>query len=44
MKKIHKGAEITIEDICDEFEIRRTKLYEISNHSFEWEFPNTFVE
>nr|WP_274602493.1 helix-turn-helix transcriptional regulator [Blautia obeum] len=34
MKKIHKGAEITIEDICDEFEIRRTKLYEISNHSF----------
>ena len=22
MKKIHKGAEITIEDICDEFEIR----------------------
>ena len=23
-----------IEDICDEFEIRRTKLYEISNHSF----------
>ena len=28
------AAEITIEDICDEFEIRRTKLYEISNHSF----------
>ena len=34
MREIHKGAEITVEDICDAFEIRRTKLYEISMHSF----------
>lgn len=34
MQNLRTGKEITIEKICDRFEIRRTKLYEISNHTF----------
>lgn len=34
IQNLEKGDEITPEKLCDEFGIRRTKLYEIAKHSF----------
>lgn len=34
VQNLEKGDEITPEKLCDEFGIRRTKLYEVAKHSF----------
>lgn len=44
MKKIHKGAEITIEDIAMNLKYAEQNCMKFQITVLEWEFPNTFVE